>query len=122
VVSDLAPVVRRILVVIPSPMMARNFLHSGALALLGMRSDTLITVVSPNPDDRTVVVEAGATWAPYFHPRRWRGDVNQWWAAGILRWSRYLRYLAGLALHTLRLSRFFRSTSTVVAAAQDLLA
>jgi hypothetical protein len=104
--SDLAPVDRRILVVLPSPMMARNFLHSGALTLLGKRPGTSITVVSRNPDDRPVVLEAGATWVPYFHPRRWRGDVNQWWAAGILRWGRYLRYLAGLVLHMSLTYRF----------------
>lgn len=104
--ADLAPVVRRILVVLPSPMMARNFLHSGALTLFGMRPGTSITVVSPNPDDRVVVLEAGATWVPYFHPRRWRGDGDSPWAAGVLRWSRYLRYLAGLALHMALTYRF----------------
>ncbi len=104
--ADLAPVARRILVVLPSPMMARNFLHSGALALLGMRPGTSITVVSPNPDDRALALEAGATWVPYFHPRRWHGDRNPSWAAGVLRWSRYLRYLAGLALHMALTYRF----------------
>lgn len=104
--SDLAPEVRRILVVLPSPMMSRNFLHSGALTLLGMRFDTSITVVSPNPDDRRVTLEAGGTWVPYFHPRRWQGDVDLWWAAGILRWGRYLRYLAGLVLHMSLTYRF----------------
>ena len=79
--------------------MARNFLYSGALDLLGMRPATSITVVSPNPDDRTVVLQAGATWVPYFHPRRWRGEGEPLWAGDVLRWSRYLRYLAGLALH-----------------------
>jgi hypothetical protein len=102
----LPPVYRRILVVLPSPMMARNFLRSGALGLLGRQPDTLITVVSPNPDDRAVVLEAGASWVPYFHPRRWRGDENHPWATGLLRWSRYLRYLAGLALHMMLTYRF----------------
>lgn len=97
--TDHAPSSHRILVVLPTPMMARNFLYSGTLELLGMHPDTSITVVSPNPDDRAVVLEAGATWVPYFHPRRWCGDGDPPWAVWMLRWSRYLRYLAGLALH-----------------------
>lgn len=86
--------------------MARNFIQSDALALLCMRPGTSITVVSPNPDDRAVVLEAGATWVPYFHPRRWPGDGDPLWAGGVLRWCRYLRYLAGLALHMSLTYRF----------------
>jgi hypothetical protein len=98
---------RRILVVLPSPIMARNFLHSGALALLARPPGTSIIVVSPNPDDCKVVVKAGATWIPYFHPRRWRGGEKDCsWGAGLFRWFRYLRYLAGLALHMALTYRF----------------
>ncbi len=104
--TDFVPTSRRILVVLPSPMMARNFLYSGALNLLCMRPCTSITVVSTNPDDRAVVLEVGATWVPYFHPRRWPGDGDSLWAGGMLRWSRYLRYLSGLALHMSLTYRF----------------
>jgi hypothetical protein len=90
---------KRILVVLPSPLMARNFLHTDALHLLrsGLAAD--VTVVSPNPDDRDVVERHGASWRPYFHPRRWREDDEQGADWGLVRMGRYARYLAGLFLH-----------------------
>jgi hypothetical protein len=104
--SHSTPVTRRILVVLPSPMMARNFIYSGALTLLGARPGTSITVVSPNPDDREVVHKVGAEWVHYFHPRRWRGDGQDWLRSGVLRWCYYARYLAGLGLQMALTYRF----------------
>lgn len=89
----------RILVVLPSPLMARNFLRSEALHLLCNSMGAAVTVVSPNPDDRTVVEREGATWFPYFHPRRWRGEGEAGFVGYLLRLGRYLRYLVGLAVH-----------------------
>ena len=67
---------KKILVVLPSPLMARNFLRTQALLMLRQQLGAHVTVVSPNPDDRGVVQEIGATWLPYFHPRRWAGAAS----------------------------------------------
>jgi hypothetical protein len=88
---------KKILVVLPSPLLARNFLRSGTLDLLRKTDGLRIVVVSPNPDDRQVVEAAGARWESYFHPRRSATGTGP--IGAVTRWSRYLRYLAGLVLH-----------------------
>lgn len=90
---------RKVLVVLPSPIMARNFLRTDILRLLGSGEETEITVVSPNPDDRELVEKNGATWHPYFHPRRSKIAGEEGLLARLLRAGRYARYLAGLFLH-----------------------
>lgn len=90
---------KTILVVLPSPLMARNFLRTDILQLLGAGTRTKITVVSPNPDDRELVERHGASWRPYFHPRRSRESGEDSIAFNLMRMGRYLRYLAGLFVH-----------------------
>lgn len=90
---------KKILVILPSPIMARNFLHTDILQLLGASSRMEITVVSPNPDDRALVERHGASWQPYFHPRRSCEPGSKGPFASLVRMERYVRYLAGLFLH-----------------------
>lgn len=90
---------KKLLVILPSPLMARNFLRTDILRLLGSGEEAEITVVSPNPDDRELVEKNGASWQPYFHPRRSRAAEEQGILAQLLRAGRYARYLAGLFLH-----------------------
>jgi hypothetical protein len=97
---------KKILVVLPSPLMARNFLRSQALSLLKCNDDTDVVVVSPNPDDRPVVESTGARWLPYYHPRR--TTFGPGILANLIRWTRYTRYLAGLAIHMSLTHRFNR--------------
>lgn len=97
---------KKILVVLPSPLMARNFLGTDILKLLGAGVKTTIMVVSPNPDDRKVVEGLGASWHPYFHPRRSREPGEQGVFAMLKRWGRYLRYLVGLFVHMCLTYRF----------------
>jgi len=104
--SQRTSVDRRILVVLPSPIMARNFLRSGALTLLSKMRNASITVVSSNSIDSETVLRAGASWVPYFHPRRWRGDKHQSSLRRVFRYSRYLRYLLGLVLQMSLTYRF----------------
>lgn len=95
---------KKILVVLPSPLMSRNFLRSDALRMLLGREGMQVSVVSPNPDDRAVVEAEGGQWHPYYHPRR--SAVGAGAAASVLRWTRYARYLAGLAIHMSLTYRF----------------
>jgi hypothetical protein len=95
---------KRILVVLPSPLMARNFLRSDSLQLLRRIDGLAITVVSPNPDDRSVIESAGGRWLPFFHPLRSRVEKGLW--GRVCRWGRYLRYLMGLAIHMSLTFRF----------------
>ncbi|QEE43681.1 hypothetical protein FVA81_03400 (plasmid) [Rhizobium sp. WL3] len=97
---------KKILVVLPSPLMARNFLRSDALQLLTECGDNEVLVVSPNPDDRAVAEKAGAEWLPYYHPRRTRTGKGV--VADLVRWARYARYLCGLAIHMSLTHRFNR--------------
>lgn len=90
---------KKVLVVLPSPIMARNFLRSDILRLLGTGEGVEVTVVSPNSDDRELVEKAGAVWHAYFHPRRSRFAGEQGILGQVLRGGRYSRYLAGLFLH-----------------------
>ncbi|SFU91773.1 hypothetical protein SAMN05216350_10888 [Polaromonas sp. YR568] len=90
---------KKVLVILPSPLMARNFLRTDILHLLGSGEDTEITVVSPNPDDRELVEKNGAAWHPYFHPRRSKVAGENGFGGRLLRVGRYARYLAGLFLH-----------------------
>jgi hypothetical protein len=90
---------RKVLVILPSPLMARNFLRTDILRLLGSGEETEITVVSPNPDDRELVEKNEATWHPYFHPRRSKVAGEDGILGQLLRAGRYARYLAGLFLH-----------------------
>ncbi len=95
---------KKILVVLPSPLMARNFLRSDALRLLLGREGVQVSVISPNPDDRAVVEAEGGQWLPYYHPRR--SAVEAGAAAVVLRWTLYARYLTGLAIHMSLTYRF----------------
>ncbi len=97
---------KKILVVLPSPLMARNFLGTDILKLLGAGMKTVIMVVSPNPDDRKVAEELGARWYPYFHPRRSREPGDQNVFAILMRRGRYIRYLVGLFVHMCLTYRF----------------
>lgn len=90
---------KKVLVILPSPIMARNFLRTDILQLLGSGKGMKVTVVSPNPHDRELAEKSGATWQPYFHPRRSRVAGEDGLLAHVLRAGRYLRYLAGLFLH-----------------------
>lgn len=93
---------KRILVVLPSPLMARNFLRSEALSRLSRSMGAIVTVISPNPADRETAEALGAEWRPYFHPRRWEGEGE----GRIARAAWYLRYLAGLFVHMMLTYRF----------------
>lgn len=97
---------KKVLVVLPSPLMARNFLRSGTLRLLRLQcGENVQTVVaSPNPADRSIVESEGGRWVPYYHPRR--SPDGEGMAADLLRWARYFRYLAGLAIHMSLTYRF----------------
>lgn len=95
---------KKILVVLPSPLMARNFLRSGALNLLAAGGTRDIVVASPNKDDGALVESAGGRWLPYYHPRR--SVTGPGLIANLTRRGRYLRYLAGLAMHMSLTYRF----------------
>lgn len=97
--SDRTGSSKKVLVVLPSPIMARNFLRTDILRLLGSGEGVEVTVVSPNSDDRELVEKAGAVWQAYFHPRRSRFAGEHGILGHVLRGGRYLRYLAGLFLH-----------------------
>lgn len=97
---------KKILVVLPSPLMARNFLGTEILQLLELGSNTKIMVISPNPDDRELIERQGAIWQPYFHPRRSRDSVERGTIANSVRWGRYFRYLLGLFVHMCLTYRF----------------
>jgi hypothetical protein len=97
---------KRILVVLPSPLMARNFLGTDALILLTERLNMDVTVVSPSVQDKPIVEKHGAKWIPYFHPRKWReaGDGSLY--RRVVRIGRYGCYLAGFFLHMMLTYRF----------------
>jgi hypothetical protein len=97
---------KRILVVLPSPLMARNFLRSDTLAALTGRLGAQVTVVSPSEADRQTAERHGASWVPYFHPRRWREPAGDDALAGLRRGAWYARYLIGLFLHMVLTYRF----------------
>lgn len=90
---------KTVLVVLPSPLMARNFLRTDTLRLLGCGTAMHVVVVSPNPHDSELVEAVGGVWHPYFHPRRSRSAGRQGLLATMARLGRYARYLAGLFLH-----------------------
>ena len=96
---------RRVLVVLPSPLMARNFLRSSALVQMTGERLWSVTIVSPDPADRVLAESLGAQWAPYFHPRRWR-EPEASILDPVIRGARYARYLLGLALHMSLTYRF----------------
>ena len=87
------------LVILPSPLMSRNFLRTDILKLMGSGNETEITVVSPNPNDNELVKVDGATWHPYFHPRRSTIPEGYGAAGRVFKLGRYMLYLAGLFLH-----------------------
>lgn len=89
----------KIVVILPSPLMARNFLQTDALQILTRDMHAAVTVISPNPDDRETAARYGAIWYPYFHPRRSHGDGPYGAISWIARMTRYMRYLAGLFIH-----------------------
>lgn len=97
---------RRILVILPSPLMARNFLQSDALRLLGKDGAISTTVVTPDAADMDVVKMYGASWHPYFHPRRSRDIEPHPFLSDLVRLGRYARYLAGLFVHMCLTYRF----------------
>ena len=96
ILNAITPDLKKILVVLPSPLMARNFLRTEILHLLGAGVRAQVTVVSPDPEDRVLIEMHGADWRPFFHPRRFREPGK---IANLLRRGRYLRYLAGLFFH-----------------------
>lgn len=90
---------KKVLIVLPSPLMARNFLRTDILHLLGSGQEAEVTVVSPNPDDCKLVERSNAKWYPYYHP--WRSKVPEEIGnlAQVSRVGRYACYLVGLFLH-----------------------
>lgn len=95
---------KKILIVLPSPIMARNVLRSDFLHLMREGGDLEFTVVSPGEDDRQVIEAAGGRWLPYYHPRR--STVGNGFPVKLKRWAVYSRYLAGFALHMSLTHRF----------------
>ena len=91
--------IKKVLVVLPSPIMARNFLRTDILRFLGSSEGIEVTVVSPNPDDRELAEKSGAAWQAYFHPRRSKIAGEDGILGKALKAGRYWRYLAGLFLH-----------------------
>lgn len=96
---------RRVLVVLPSPMMARNFLQTSALPQMTSRHGWDVTIVSPDSADQSLAAAQGARWVPYFHPMRWREDSPSVFDP-LVRATRYGRYLLGLAMHMSLTYRF----------------
>lgn len=83
--------------------MARNFLRTEVLQLLGAGVRLQVTVVSPDSRDRALIEMHGAQWRPFFHPRRLREPGL---IANLLRLGRYFRYLVGLFFHMCLTFRF----------------
>lgn len=97
---------KRILVVLPSPLMARNFLRGDTLRLICSEVLADTTVVTPNPADRELIEKQGAQWHPYYHPRRYIEIDTPTGIRNLVRFSRYARYLAGLFVHMCLTYRF----------------
>lgn len=92
--------------VLPSPLMARNFLRGDTLRLLCSEVLTDTTVVTPSPADRELIEKQGAHWHPYYHPRRSVENDTHAGIRDLVRFSRYARYLAGLFVHMCLTYRF----------------
>jgi hypothetical protein len=84
---------RRILLVLPSPMMARNWLSTDVGRLLGGNPALQVTVVTPDAKDRATAEAAGLCWQPLLRP----GDIS-----AIDRF----RFVAGYLLHMSLVYRF----------------
>jgi hypothetical protein len=97
---------KRILVVLPSPLMARNFLRGDTLRLICSEVLADTTVVTPSPADRELIEKQGAQWHPYYHPRRSIEIDTPTGIRNLVRFSRYARYLAGLFVHMCLTYRF----------------
>jgi hypothetical protein len=83
----------RILLVLPSAMMARNWLSTDAGAQLGRDPALQVTVVTPDASDRAAAEAAGLSWQPLLRPR----DLS-----AIDR----LRFMGGYLLHMSLVHRF----------------
>jgi len=60
---------RRVLLVLPSAMMARNWLSTDVAALLGRDRALEVTVVTPDVNDRAAAEAAGLSWEPLLRPK-----------------------------------------------------
>ena len=83
----------RVLVVLPAPMIARNWLSTSVLDLLAARADMDVTIVSAEASDRAVVEGKGLDWRPMLRGKRVRGPER-------------LRYYAGYLLYLVLAGRF----------------
>ncbi len=83
----------RVLVVLPAPMIARNWLSTSVLELLAAREDMEATIVSSEPADRAIVEGKELHWRPMLRGGRVRGLER-------------LRYYAGYLLYLVLAGRF----------------
>jgi len=63
----------RVLVVLPAPMIARNWLSTSVLDLLAGRHDMHVTVVTSEPGDESIVVAKGLRWRTMLRGKRVHG-------------------------------------------------
>jgi len=85
--------VRRILIVLPSPMIARNWLSTGVASHLGSRGDIAVTVLTADEGDRKLAEAAGLRWQPMMRGRGLRGFTR-------------LRYYVAYVVHLMLVHRF----------------
>src|SRR6185312_5210571 len=83
----------RVLVVLPAPMIARNWLSTSVLDLLAARRDMQVTIVTSEPDDQAIVEAKGLHWRAMLRGKRLRGFERA-------------RYYAGYGLYLVLANRF----------------
>jgi len=84
---------RRVIVVLPSAMMVRNWLNTPLAGKLGHAHDLDVTVVTPDPRDRVAAEDVGLAWRELARPRN-SGSIAR------------LRFMAGYLLHLALVNRF----------------
>jgi hypothetical protein len=84
---------RRVLIVLPSAMMVRNWLSTEIATLLGHDPALQVTIVTPDSKDKAAAEAAGLAWHPLLRPR------------GAALGTR-LRFMLGYLLHLCLVNRF----------------
>jgi CDP-glycerol:poly(glycerophosphate) glycerophosphotransferase len=82
-----------VLIILPSPMIARNWLSTGVATRLGCLNDIAVTVLTGDEADRRLVEAAGLHWRPMVRGRSLRGFTR-------------LRYYLAYFIHQMLVHRF----------------
>lgn len=76
--------VPRVLIVLPAPMIARNWLSTSVLDLLAARGDMDVTIVTSEPDDEPIIAGKGLRWRQMLRGRLLNGPGRARYYLGYL--------------------------------------